>query len=230
MDVTSTYKHARISARKARDVAREIQGLPVSAALDLLAFTPRKAAALFQKTVKAAVADAENNFELDVEGLHIKSAVVGEGATFRRFKARARGSASSIRKRTSHITVVLSDEEKAPKVKKVTTSASKKEAGEPAPAAAKEKSTQAGAVVDESTGLGYESTPAEIDDLKELNGVGPSMVEKLHANGIYTFEQIAGWTAEDVASFDELLSSKGRIERDEWVAQARALQEKKHGK
>src|SRR6056297_813015 len=110
MDVTSTYKFARISARKARDVAREIQGLPVSAALDILNFTPRKGAELFGKTMKAALADAENNFELAVDGLYVKSAIVGEGPTFKRFKARARGSASSIRKRTSHITVVLSDE------------------------------------------------------------------------------------------------------------------------
>lgn len=119
MDVTSTYKYARISARKARDVAREIQGLPVSDALDILNFTPRKGAQLFGKTMKTALADAENNFELSVEGLFVKSAVVGEGPTFKRFKPRARGSAAPIRKRTSHLTVVLSDEggptEKEPK-------------------------------------------------------------------------------------------------------------------
>ena len=107
MDVTSTYKFARVSARKARDVAREIQGLPVSDALDILNFTPRKGAELFSKTMKTALADAENNFELSVDGLFVKSAVVGEGPTFKRFKARARGSAASIRKRTSHLTVVL---------------------------------------------------------------------------------------------------------------------------
>ena len=109
MDVISTYKFARISARKARDVAREIQGLPVSAALDILTFTPRKAAALIGKTVKAAMADAENNFELSVESLIVKEASIGEGPTFKRFQPRARGSAGAIRKRTSHIRIVLSD-------------------------------------------------------------------------------------------------------------------------
>lgn len=111
MDVISTYKFARVSARKARDVAREIQGLPVSAALDILNFTPRKAAELVGKTVRAAMADAENNFELSVDTLVVKEATIGEGPTFRRFKPRARGSAAPIRKRTSHIRIVLSEAE-----------------------------------------------------------------------------------------------------------------------
>lgn len=110
MDVTSTYKFARISARKARDVAREIQGLPVSDALDILTFTPKKAAALIGKTMKAAMADAENNFELSLDSLFVKEAAIGEGPTSRRWKPRARGSAAPIRKRTSHIRIVLSDQ------------------------------------------------------------------------------------------------------------------------
>jgi large subunit ribosomal protein L22 len=108
MDVISTYKYARISARKARDLSREIQGLPVSDALDILTFTPRKAADLIGKTLKAAMADAENNFELSVDSLFVKEATIGEGPTFRRFTPRARGSAAPIRKRTSHIRIVLS--------------------------------------------------------------------------------------------------------------------------
>ncbi len=110
MDVRSTYKGARISARKVRDVTREIQGLPVSQALDLLAFTPRKAARLVAKTVKAAVADAEHNFELSVDSLVIKEATAGEGPTMKRFMPRARGSASPIRKRTSRINIVLTED------------------------------------------------------------------------------------------------------------------------
>lgn len=110
MDVRSTYKGARISARKVRDVTREIQGLPVSAALDILAFTPRKAARLVAKTVKAAVADAENNFELSVDTLVVKEATAGEGPTLKRFTPRARGSASPILKRTSRINIVLAED------------------------------------------------------------------------------------------------------------------------
>jgi large subunit ribosomal protein L22 len=110
MEVRSTYKYARISPFKAREVTREIQGLPVSAALDLLTFTPKKAAFLISKTLKSAIANAENNANLKPDGLVVKEAIVGEGPTVKRIMARARGSASQILKRTSHIRIVLSDE------------------------------------------------------------------------------------------------------------------------
>jgi len=110
MEVRSIYKYARISPFKAREVTREIQGLPVSAALDLLAFTPKKAAFLINKTLRSAIANAENNANLKPDGLVVKEAVVGEGPTFKRIMARARGSASRILKRTSHIRIVLTDE------------------------------------------------------------------------------------------------------------------------
>src|SRR5437868_6672271 len=110
MEVRSIYKYARISPFKVREVTREIQGLPVAAALDLLAFTPKKAAFLIGKTLKSAVANAENNANLKVDGLVVKEAVVGEGPSLKRIMARARGSASGIIKRTSHIRIVLSDE------------------------------------------------------------------------------------------------------------------------
>src|SRR5690242_3688008 len=110
MEVRSTYKYARISPFKVREVTREIQGLPVSAALDLLAFTPKKAAFLIGKTLKSAIANAENNANLKPDGLVVKEATVGEGPTLKRIMARARGSASRILKRTSHIRIVLSDE------------------------------------------------------------------------------------------------------------------------
>jgi len=110
MEVRSIYRYARISPFKVREVTREIQGLPVSAALDLLAFTPKKAAFLISKTLKSAVANAENNANLRVDGLVVKEAVVGEGPTMKRMMARARGSGSRILKRTSHIRIVLSDE------------------------------------------------------------------------------------------------------------------------
>jgi large subunit ribosomal protein L22 len=110
MEVRSIYKYARISPFKVREVTREIQGLSVSAALDVLAFTPKKAAFLINKTLKSAIANAENNANLKADGLVVKEAVVGEGPTFKRMMARARGSGSRILKRTSHIRIVLSDE------------------------------------------------------------------------------------------------------------------------
>jgi large subunit ribosomal protein L22 len=110
MEVRSIYRYARISPFKVREVTREIQGLPVSAALDVLSFTPKKAAFLIGKTLKSAVANAENNANLKVDGLVVKEAVVGEGPTIKRMMARARGSGSRILKRMSHIRIVLSDE------------------------------------------------------------------------------------------------------------------------
>jgi len=110
MNVISTYKYARISAFKAREVTREIQGLPVSAALDLLAFTSRKAAALISKTLKSAIANAENNNNLRADTLVVREAVVGEGPTLKRSQPKARGSAGPIRKRSSHIRIVVTDE------------------------------------------------------------------------------------------------------------------------
>src|ERR1700686_2460518 len=110
MEIRSIYKYARISPFKVREVTREIQGLPVSAALDVLAFTPKKAAFLINKTLKSAIANAENNANLKADGLVVKEAVVGEGPTFKRMKTRARGSGSQILKRTSHIRIVLTDD------------------------------------------------------------------------------------------------------------------------
>ena len=110
MQVSSTYRYAKISPFKAREVTRAIQGLPVSAALDLVAFSPKKAAFLINKTLKSAVANAENNANLRVDGLVVKEAIVGEGPTMKRMMTRARGSGSQDLKRTSHIRIVLTDE------------------------------------------------------------------------------------------------------------------------
>lgn len=110
MLIKSIYRGARISAFKAREVTREIQGLPVAAALDVVAFSPKKAAAMVAKTLKSAIANAENNDKLRVEDLVVKEATVGEGTTLKRFQPKARGSAGPIRKRTSHIRIILTDE------------------------------------------------------------------------------------------------------------------------
>jgi large subunit ribosomal protein L22 len=110
MEVRSTLRYAKISAFKVREVTRAIQGLPVSAALDLVAFSPKKAAGLISKTLKSAVANAENNANLRVDGLVVKEATAGEGPTMKRMMPRARGSGSRILKRTSHIRIILTDE------------------------------------------------------------------------------------------------------------------------
>jgi large subunit ribosomal protein L22 len=129
MEVKASYRSARMSAFKVRDVTREIQGKPVAAALDVVAFSPKKAAFLVQKTLKSAIANAENNHNLRADKLVVKEAVAGEGVTMKRFIPKARGSAGPIRKRTCHIYITLSDEieikTREPKAKKAKAGAKK---------------------------------------------------------------------------------------------------------
>lgn len=132
MQIKSIYKGARISAFKCREVTREIQGLSVAAALDILAFTPRKAAVLVAKTLKSAVANAENNNNLRVDRLVVQEATVGEGPTFKRFQPKARGSAGPIRKRTSHIRIIVTDEIELKPKRQSNKSPAKKKAARPA--------------------------------------------------------------------------------------------------
>jgi len=238
MEIKSTTRYVRFSPKKGRDVAREIVGLTVSDAIDTLTYTPKKAAFHLNKTLKTAVADAENNFDLDADNLVVKEATVTAGPAFRRFKPRAKGSASAIKKRTSHITVVIVEDESLPKQKRAPKSATtnnttqveepvKFEASEPAPV---EKSVDAAPVVDEKLGAIYKEAPAEADDLKKISGVGPVLENKLNEIGIYKFEQVENWSAEQIVEFDDLLSFKGRIERDNWLDQAKQLKEEKYGK
>ena len=109
MEVKAITKCARMSAFKAREVTRVIQGLPAADALDMLQFYPKKAARLISKTLTTAIANAEHNNNLRRENLVIKEAVIGEGPTFKRFQPKARGSAGPIRKRTSHIRIILTE-------------------------------------------------------------------------------------------------------------------------
>ncbi len=141
MEVKSTSKYVRLSPKKARDVAREIQGLPVSNALDILTFTPKKAAVLIGKTLKTAIADAENNFSLDADTLIIKEAVIGDAPMLRRYKPRAKGAAGPIIRRSSHISITLTGSAPEKKSKPARKAAAKKST-EPAaetPAAAEDQ-------------------------------------------------------------------------------------------
>jgi large subunit ribosomal protein L22 len=111
MDVSVTEKFVRMSARKARDLARRMRGLPVADALKITDFNARKGAFYLGKALKSAIANAENNAKLPVDTLRVKEAVVSEGGQMRRFWARARGSVSPIRRRLCHIKIVLTDGE-----------------------------------------------------------------------------------------------------------------------
>jgi large subunit ribosomal protein L22 len=113
MEVKAKSRYVRISPTKARDLCRQLKGLSVADALKLTDFAKRKAGKYVGKTLKSAVANAENNAELPVSSLRVKNVVVDEGPFFVRYWPRARGMVSVIRRRTSHITVVLTDDNKS---------------------------------------------------------------------------------------------------------------------
>lgn len=112
MQVKAVSKYNRISARKTRLVADMVRGQKASAAFSILKFTPKKAARLVEKTLKSAVANAENNFGMDKKDLVVSTILVDEGPTLKRHQPRARGMASAIRKRTAHVTIVVEGNEK----------------------------------------------------------------------------------------------------------------------
>ena len=109
MDITATSRFVRISALKARDLARTIQGLRAADALKVTEFNERKAAFWIGKTLKSAIANAENNHELSADDLVVKECTVTDGPRLKRWWPRSRGMAAPILKRMSHIKVVLSD-------------------------------------------------------------------------------------------------------------------------
>ena len=109
MEVSATTKYVRMSPIKARYMASEIRGLSVAEALRITSFNALKAATEIGKTLKSAVANAQSNEGVSADNLFVMDAYVDEGPALKRFRPRARGSASAIRKRTSHITVVLTD-------------------------------------------------------------------------------------------------------------------------
>jgi large subunit ribosomal protein L22 len=132
MEVKAVTRYTRISAFKARNVTRHIQGLPALGALEMLEFYPQKAARVIYKTLKSAIANAENNNALNPQNLVVKEATVGEGPTIKRFMPRARGSASPINKRTSHVRIILTERaeevEETPKAKSKKAAAAKSQA------------------------------------------------------------------------------------------------------
>lgn len=109
MQAVAKLRYARISAQKGRLVADQIRGLPVEQALNLLAFSKKKGASLIKKVLDSAIANAENNEGADIDELKVSTICVDEGPTMKRIRARAKGRATRILKRSSHITVTVAD-------------------------------------------------------------------------------------------------------------------------
>jgi large subunit ribosomal protein L22 len=109
MEVKAVLKYVRISPQKVRLVSDVVKGRPVEDGLNILKFMPKKAAQILLKVIRSAVANADQNHNMDVDALVIKNIVADQGPTLKRFRARARGRGTRILKRTSHITVVLEE-------------------------------------------------------------------------------------------------------------------------
>lgn len=102
-------RYARLSPQKARLVADQIRGLPVDRAVNVLAFSNKKSAEVLKKVLESAIANAEHNEGADIDELRVATVCIDQGPTHKRLRARARGRAARILKRTSHITVTVSD-------------------------------------------------------------------------------------------------------------------------
>ncbi len=203
---TATLKFIRLSPTKARLVAREVQGMNAEMALAALEFMPNKAAGIISKVIASAVA----NGEYEPEEVTILSCRVDKGPVLRRFRPRARGSASRILKPTSHIFVEVGtvvEEEK----KKAAPAKSEKKVSEPA----KEEPTEKKPASKAKKGT-------DLNDLKLLSGVGPAMEKKLNAEGITSINQIAEMSKEEIADLDAKIGIRGKIE-DTWQKEAQEL-------
>ena len=110
MEARATAKYVRVSSRKAKLVADLVRGKSIGEALSILAFTPNKAAKVIEKVVLSAMANAENNHNMNPEALYVDQIYANQGPTLKRYKAGPQGRAFPIKKRTSHISVVLKEQ------------------------------------------------------------------------------------------------------------------------
>ncbi|MGS0972613.1 MAG: 50S ribosomal protein L22 [Candidatus Izemoplasmataceae bacterium] len=111
MEAKAQAKMVRISSRKVKLVIDLIRGKKIGEAFAILKLTPKAASPVVEKLLKSAVANAEHNYNMDMESLFVKEVYVGEGPTLKRFRPRAQGRATQILKRTSHITIVVAEKE-----------------------------------------------------------------------------------------------------------------------
>ena len=190
----AVLKFIRLSPTKARLVAREVQGMNAEVALASLEFTPNKAAGIISKVIASAVA----NGGYEPEEVEIVSCRVDKGPVLKRFRPRARGSASRIMKPTSHIIVEVAPASETKVVEKASSSKT---------APKKSDSDKKG------------------DDLTKIKGIGKAYQGKLNSEGIYTFEDVANMNEEQIQMMEEKYSFKGDFK--ESVAHAKEIVESK---
>jgi large subunit ribosomal protein L22 len=110
MEVKAVSRYVRISPQKVRMLVGSVKGRRVEDGLNMLKFMPQKAAHIVEKIIRSAVANADQNMDIDIDSLVIRNIIADQGPTLKRFKARARGRGTRILKRTAHITVILAED------------------------------------------------------------------------------------------------------------------------
>ena len=110
MEVKAKSRYIRISSQKIHQIIGAVKGKPVEMGMDILKFMPQKAARILEKTVRSAIANADQNPDSDIDTLVIRNITADQGPSLKRFRARARGRGTRILKRTSHITVILAED------------------------------------------------------------------------------------------------------------------------
>ncbi len=198
----ATLKFIRVSPTKARLIAREVQGMNAELALAALEFMPNKAAGIIAKVIASAVA----NGDFEPEEVVITSCRVDKAAVMKRWRPRARGTATRIIKPTAHIFVEVAEasaiESAKAAAKEAAPKAEKKVAAKPAakkPAEKKPAEKKPAAKKAEAKG----------DDLTKIKGIGKVYAGKLQAEGIETFEAVANMTQEQIDMMEEKYSFKG---------------------
>jgi large subunit ribosomal protein L22 len=225
----ATLKFIRLSPTKARLIAREVQGMNAELALASLEFAPNKAAGVIAKVIASAVA----NGDYEPEEVEIVSCRVDKGPVLKRFRPRARGSASRILKPTSHIFVEVEPASKKDNSKKATKESTKKapakkseskkaptKKAESKTADKKESTKKAPAKKAESKASGSKKT--DLTDLTLLSGVGPAVARSLNAEGITSIEQVAKLTKAEIEELDANIGIKGDV-KDKWQAEAKEI-------
>jgi len=155
MEARAQARYVRVTPQKARRVVDLIRGIPAAQAQSVLRFAPQAVSETVGKVLDSAIANATNNFNLDPEGLVVSAAYVDEGPTMKRIRPRAQGRAYRVRKRTSHITVIVATPDS------LTAKPAKKAAAEPAAAAAPAKKTAAKKAAPAKKTAAKTSAPAE---------------------------------------------------------------------
>ncbi len=110
MEVAAKLRSVHISPQKCRLIADQVRGLPAERAIEILAFSPKKAAGLVKKVLESAIANAEHNEGADIDELNVSTIFIDQGPVYKRIQPRAKGRANRILKRTSHITICVSDQ------------------------------------------------------------------------------------------------------------------------